>query len=82
MKAGGSEKKVNRKPIGIRLDTKILDLLAQASSASGASRTEIIEECVKAYASEYVALIFERRKMALDDYLKTSKSNNQKPQVL
>ena len=63
----------NKKAIGIRLDPEIIDLLAKASTVSGATRTEIIEECVKAHAADYVAYSFEKRRLAFDDYLKTSK---------
>jgi len=64
---------VNKRAIGIRLDKKILELLAEASATSGVSRTEIIEECVRAYAAEYVKYTFEKRKLAFEGYLKASK---------
>ena len=63
----------NKKAIGIRLDKEVLDLLAEASSTAGVSRTEIIEECVRAHASDYVAYIFQKRKSYFEDYLKTAK---------
>jgi uncharacterized protein (DUF1778 family) len=63
----------NKKAIGIRLDKEVLELLAKASTTAGVSRTEIIEECVRAHASDYVACLFEKRKSSFEDYLKTSK---------
>lgn len=69
-KSGGEK---NKQPIGIRLDKEVLELLAKASEAAGVSRTEIIEECVRAHASDYVSHIFEKRKSSLESYLKTSK---------
>ena len=43
-----SKSEANKKAIGIRLDKEVLDLLAEASTTAGVSRTEIIEECVRA----------------------------------
>jgi uncharacterized protein (DUF1778 family) len=68
-----SKSEANKKAIGIRLDKEVLDLLAEASTTAGVSRTEIIEECVRAHASDYVACLFEKRKAHFEDYLKTSK---------
>ena len=39
-----SKGEANKKAIGIRLDKEVLDLLAEASTTAGVSRTEIIEE--------------------------------------
>ena len=54
------------------MDNDILKMLDEASKAANVSRTEIIEECVKAHASDYIKFVFEKRKSAFDDFLKTS----------
>lgn len=54
-----------------------MELLREVAEASGVSRTEIIEACVKAHASDYVRYVFEKRQAALDDFLKTSKGKKQ-----
>jgi hypothetical protein len=59
-------------PIGLRLEPKVMNVLAKAAQAAGVSKTKIIEECVSRYAGLYVKESLVERQKIFDAYLKSS----------
>ena len=59
----------NKKPVGLRLDNEIVEILDKASDLSGLSKTEIIQECIRRYAGKYVIENLDEKKKMIEKYL-------------
>ncbi len=66
-------------PIGLRLEPEVMKVLNKAALASGRSKTAVIEECVKRYASQFVKENLEAQQKLFDDYLSDASPRKKKP---